>query len=458
MEKLISKEFSEGREEKQLRRTMVSDLSKEIDNKVKVSGWVNKIRNQKKMSFLLLKDETGIVQVTIDNGEQKELHKIVSDLTPESAISIEGKLIKNEIVKIGGVEILPSKIEVENLADKSLPIEIRGQGSGSESRMDWRFLDLRRPENRLVLEIQTAAEYAMRQYWKKEGFFEIHSPKLMSTPSESGAELFGIENYFGKQAYLAQSPQFYKQYAIASGLGKVFEIGPVFRANPSFTSRHDTEFTSVDVEISWVDSHEDIMSFEEKWLQYVLKELSEQFNPQIRKFYNTEIVVPTLPFPRIPMKEVQEILSKEMKYVAPANTKKDDLDPQGEKLIAKYVKEKWGHEFLFITDWSKEVRPFYHMRYENDPNITKSYDLLWKGLEVTTGAQREHRYDVLLNQAREKGLNLEPLKFYLDLFKYGTPPHGGFGFGLTRMLMQSLELSNVRDATFLYRGPNRLYP
>ncbi len=439
-------------------RTVVSDLSKKDETEVKVQGWIHLIRDQKRMTFLMLRDETGIVQITIDNETNKELAETVLAATPESAITVGGRVKKNPIVKAGGIEILPSQIKIEGAADENLPISNRGEASGQDVRLDWRFLDLRRPENKLVMEIQTAAEYAMRQFWQQESFLEIHSPKLMGTPSESGAELFEIKDYFGKQAFLAQSPQFYKQYAIAAGLNRVFEIGPVFRANPSFTSRHDTEFTSVDVEISWVNSHHDVMSFEEKWLQYVLRFLAENYNPQIRQYYNTEVIVPKLPFPKIPMGEVQEILIKELKHTPPPDTKKGDLDPQGEKLIAQYVKDKFDHEFVFVTDWSSNIRPFYHMRYEDKPDLTKSFDLLWKGLEVTTGAQREHRYDILVKQAKEKGLNLGPIKFYLDMFRFGTPPHGGFGFGLTRMIMQTLELKNVREATFLYRGPNRLSP
>jgi len=441
-----------------LSRTNISDLSGKPDEEVKVQGWVQLVRDQKRMTFLMLRDETGIVQVTIDNELNKRLAEIALGLSLESAVTVEGRVIKNPIVRAGGIEILPETIKIENLSEPTLPISVKGEPSALDNRQDWRFLDLRRPENRLIIEIQTAAEYAMREFWRKEHFLEIHTPKLMETPSESGAELFEIKDYFGKKAYLAQSPQFYKQYAIASGLGRVFEIGPVFRANPSFTSRHDTEFTSVDVEMSWIISHNDVMAFEERWLQYVLKELANQYNPQIRKLYNTEIIVPSLPFPRIPMDEAQKILREEFRYVAPLDTKKGDLDPQGEKLITQFVKNKFKHEFVFVTDWSKEIRPFYHMRYDDKPGLTKSFDLLWKGLEITTGAQREHGYEILRNQAKEKGLKLEPLKFYLDIFRYGMPPHGGFGFGLTRMIMQSLNLKNVREATFLYRGPNRLSP
>lgn len=438
--------------------TPIEALSQYIGKKVRVSGWVEVIRDQKRMKFVLVRDNTGLVQITIDSQERNDLGNLVSTLTPESAIFVKGKVLENKIVKLGGLEIKPEEIEVGAISDPNLPIPIRGKAPELNSRLDWRFLDLRRPENLLIFQIQTTAEHAMREFWYKEGFTEIHSPKIMGVPSESGAELFELQNYFGKKAYLAQSPQFYKQYAIAAGLNRVFEIGPVFRANPSFTTRHDTEFTSVDVEMGWINSHLDVMEFEERWLKYVFERIIEQHSDQIRKHYDTGLVVPELPFPRITMAEAQKILKEELKHVPPSDTKQGDLDPQGERLLGKYVHDKYGHEFVFVTDWPITVRPFYHMRYPDNPELTRSYDLLWKGLEITTGAQREHRYDILVKQAQEKGINLDPIKFYLDIFKYGTPPHGGYGFGLTRMLMQMLGIKNVREVTFLYRGPNRLTP
>jgi aspartyl-tRNA synthetase len=278
----------------------------------------------------------------------------------------------------------------------------------------------------------------------------------MGSPSESGAELFAVP-YFGKKAYLAQSPQFYKQYGMAAGFDRVFEIGPVFRANPSFTSRHDTEFTSVDVEMAWVNSHYDVMAMEERWLHHVLKRVADAHGQELEDRLGVKVVVPQLPFPKIPMSEAVRILNEELGYTVPPETK-GDLDPKGERLLGEYAQKHWGHEFVFVTDYPISVRPFYHMRHDDDPNLTKSFDLLWKGLEVTTGAQREHRYDVLAKQAQEKGLSLEPIDYYMDIFKYGAPPHGGYGFGLTRMLMSMMNLDNVREATYLYRNPRRLKP
>jgi aspartyl-tRNA synthetase len=277
----------------------------------------------------------------------------------------------------------------------------------------------------------------------------------MGAASESGAELFTLD-YFDGKAYLAQSPQFYKQMAMAAGFDRVFEVGPVFRANPSFTSRHDTEFTSVDVEISWIESHLDVMKWEEDWLQFVLAQVKEKLGDRIQQTFGVEVVVPATPFPRVTMAEAYEIVAQFGHLIE--RGAKGDLDPEGERLVCQHAREQFGHEFVFVTDYPISVRPFYHMRHADNPKLTKSFDLLWKGLEVTTGAQREHRYDVLMSQVAEKGLNPEPIRHYLDCFRFGCPPHGGYGFGLTRMLMVMLGLKNVREVTYLYRGPNRLAP
>lgn len=243
--------------------------------------------------------------------------------------------------------------------------------------------------------------------------------------------------------------------AMAAGFDRVFEIGPVFRANPSFTSRHDTEFTSVDVEMSWIDSHEDVMEFEERWICYVLERIRATHGDKIAALRGRDVTIPTLPFPRITLEDALRAIQSER--TDPSHDP-NDLDSHGEKLLSEYIRRETGHEFVFVTDYPAEIRAFYHMRQDEDTSKTKSFDLLWNGLEVTTGAQREHRYDVLLRQTIEKGLNPELLGFYLDFFKYGCPPHGGFGFGLTRMLMLLLGFSNVREVTFIYRGPTRLHP
>jgi aspartyl-tRNA synthetase len=433
-------------------RTLTADLGEKIGEQVTVRGWVHTVRDQKKMQFLIVRDESGLAQVALPKEEPpSELNDRLSALAVETALTLTGTVVADERVKLGGLELRLEGMRVDSAAEPEVPI---APDSALDKRIDWRYLDLRHPERRLIFEVQSTVERAMRDYWHKEGFIELHSPKLMGSASESGAELFKVE-YFDRMAYLAQSPQFYKQMAMAAGFGKVFEIGPVFRANPSFTSRHDTEFTSVDVEIAWIDSHEDVMDFEERWLAHVLAAVKDVHGEQIERTFGTELVVPTLPFPRVSLAEAKEMLRDEGHEVPGAA---HDLDPPSERALSALFKETEGHEFVFVIDYPTTVRPFYHMRHTDDDTLTKSFDLLWRGIELTTGAQREHRYEQLMAQAYDKGVDPDPIQYYLDFFRFGAPPHGGFGFGLTRLLMQMLGQDNVREVTFLYRGPHRLEP
>ena len=454
-------------------RTMIKDVKKHDGEIVEICGFVKQIRDKKTMQFMVVRDVSESVQLTIEKNEQNaEINKIVSSLTVESSVKVTGKVHVDDFVKLNGVEIWPRKIEVSNLADNFLPIDMTDfNETNRDKRLDWRFLDLRSREHQLIFRTQTVAEMAMREFWLSRGFTEIHSPKLVGNPSESGAELFELE-YFDRKAYLAQSPQFYKQMGIASGFERVFEIGPVFRANKSSTTRHDTEFTSVDCEFAWIDSFEDVMKMEEEWLHYVLKSVKEKLGDEIKEVFGKEVVVPSLPFPRVTMEEAKAII-KSLNYEVPPETK-GDLDPTAEKMLGKYAQEKFGHEFIFVTEFPTSIRPFYHMYKPSDPTKTLSYDLLWNGLEVTTGAQREHRLDYFVRQDIEKGVlpakvlradgtvdfDAVPqgMQSYVSLFRYGCPPHGGYGFGLTRMLMNLLGYGNVREVTYVYRGVDRLYP
>jgi aspartyl-tRNA synthetase len=439
-----------------MERTFIADLRQHIGEEVKIQGWLQVLRDQKKMQFLVIRDTTGAAQVAFWKGNDAALAERISALTTESALTITGSVVDNPVVKLGGLEIQLQTVEVNNLAENPLPFEPYGDTLPQlDFRQDWRSIDLRRKENLLLFQVQTTAEAAMREFWVNNRFIEIHTPKIISTPSESGAELFTID-YFERKAYLAQSPQFYKQMAMSAGFERVFEFGPVFRADPSFTSRHMTEFTGVDMEISWIETHEDVMAMQERWLQFVYQRVKDVHGEHIQEVFGHEMIVPTLPFPRIPMVEAVEIL-KSRGYQLPAD-KKGDIDPGGEREIAAYVMEKYNHEFVFLTDWPIAVRPFYHMRHPDNPGLTRSYDLIACGLEITTGAQREHRPDILAKQALEKGLHLEPIQFYLDFFRYGCPPHGGFGLGLSRLLMVMLGLNNIRETVFLFRGPTRLTP
>ena len=441
-----------------MERTLIRDASKKIGEPVALQGFVQTVRNQKAVQFMILRDHTGLIQIVAERSEANhELNESIEKLTRESAVEVTGVIVQNPNVKLGQLELQLQTLSVEAMSDATLPIDLFGRTETDvDKRLDWRFLDLRQHQNQLIFHVQTTVEMAMREFWITNGFVEIHTPKLMGSPSEGGAELFTLD-YFGQTASLAQSPQFYKQMAMAAGLERVFEIGPAFRADPSFTPRHSTEFTSVDMEMSWIQSHDDIMAFEENWLCYVLAAVRAKHGKEIAETFGAEVVIPNLPFPKVTMEEAQGLL-KAKGHVPPADAKKGDLDPQGERLLCEYAKEHYGHEFIFVTDYPVEVRPFYHMRKQDNPNETKSFDLLWKWMEITTGAQREHRYDVLVKQATEKGIDLETINFYLDFFKFGCPPHGGFGFGLARLLAAMLNQKSIRDVVFLHRGPNRLIP
>ena len=362
---------------------------------------------------------------------------------------------------MGGIELLPTELEIESVADalpiirKEIPATKKKQAverSAIDQRLNYRWIDLRTDENQLLFKVQSCLVNAMREYLLKKDFIEIHTPKLIGAASESGADVFEVE-YFDRKAYLAQSPQFYKQMAMAAGFERIFEVGPVFRAEKSFTSKHTTEFTGFDLEFSYIESYRDVMQIEAEILTYALGVVNEKYGERIKEAFGIELIVPTLPFPIITLAELYDALKKEYGYV-PAEGERGDLTTEAEKLSFDWVKKHYNHEFLFITDYSAEKRAFYHMRDEN--GVPQGYDLIWRGVEITTGAQREHRYEILKKQADEKGLG-EDVKFYLEFFKYGCPPHGGFGLGVDRLTMLLLGL-NIKEAMFLFRSPDRLNP
>ena len=435
-------------------RTLTADLAAATDGPVTVAGWVDTVRDQKKVQFVVLRDESGAVQLVhprAGDGADDPIAAQITDLAHGAFLVVTGTVKHDERVKLGGVEILIDRIEVTSETDHESPI---AEDSSIDKRLDWRFLDLRHPKHSLILRVQTTLEHAWRSWWIERGYVEIHTPSFMSSASESRAELFELEYFELGKAYLAQSPQNYKQMAMAAGLGKVFAITPVFRADPSFTARHATEYTSVDAEISWIHSHEDVMAMQEELMVAGLRAVAERHGEEIERLCGFAVEVPTTPFPRIPLAEAHRIVQSRG-YTVPRTD--GDLDPEGERQIAAHAREELGSDFVFVTDYPASIRPFYHMRDEAT-GLTKSYDLIYRGTEITTGAQREHRLEVIQRQATEKGLDLAGLSEYLGFFRYGVPPHGGFGMGLARVLMLLLELPSIRESTYVFRGPTRLTP
>jgi aspartyl-tRNA synthetase len=428
-----------------MERTLIKDITPGVR---RIQGFVENFRNKKNMAFIVVKDITGKMQVTVIKEEHPEMTEMLDKLTIHSVVSFEGEVVASEYVKLGGIEMYPTSMKIESIAE-ALPIK---DDSDIDCRMDYRWIDLRREKNQLMLKMQTTFVNAMREFLVERDFVEIHTPKLIGAASESGSDVFEVK-YFDTKAYLAQSPQFYKQMAMASGLERIFETGPVFRAEKSYTNKHATEFSGFDLEFSYIDSFEDVMHMEEEMLTYALAKVKEAHGEKIKELYDLEVVVPTLPFPRMKLADVYRELEERYGYKAPDEVK-GDLTTDAERMTKQLAKDMFDHEFLFITDYDAKERAFYHMRDEN--GVPQGYDLIWRGVEITTGAQREHRYDVLKAQAEEKGL-AEDVKFYLEFFKYGCPPHGGFGIGIDRMTMLFLGLS-IKEAEFLFRGPNRLTP
>jgi aspartyl-tRNA synthetase len=437
--------------------TPIASLSTAPSTEQRIAGFVSTVRVLKRMIFVIVADRSGRIQVTIERSPPgtvpSALETTALGLTSGSAVRVGGVAAVNPSVKAGGIELIATSLEVASAAEPGLPVD---EHSAPDLQLDWRFLSLRRPESLLVFEVQTTIERAMREYWAAHGYLELHSPKLMHSASESGADTFAMRYFELGTAYLAQSPQFYKQMAIAAGFERVFEIGPVFRAEPSLTPRHAAEFTSVDVEMAWVDSHEDVMAMEEQWLRHILTRVREEHGSAIERVLGLEVKPPPVPFPRLTMRDAHALLA-ELHHEIAELTKPGDIDPAGERLLARWALETHGSEFLFLTEYASTLRPFYHMRATHDETVTKSFDLMWKGIEITTGAQREHRHAVLARQADAAGVR-ESVSYYLDFFRYGCPPHGGFGLGLARLVMLMLGLPSIREATFLHRGPTRLTP
>ena len=397
------------KEGKKMERVFIRDLKLgEVNH---LAGFVENIRNKKWMCFIVLRDVTGKIQLTIEKEKHPELIETLDQITIDTVIDVQGLVVSSEYVKLNGMEMYPDQITIESIAEPSPIVAPKGEETNIDLRIDYRWLDLRTDKNTLMFKTQSYFIAKCREFLVNKDFIEIHSPKLIGAESESGAGVFKVD-YFETNAYLAQSPQFYKQMAMAAGFERIFESGPVFRAEKFASRKHATEFTGFDLEFSYINSYHDVMKMEEEMLTYALKAVSEKYGEEIKKVFGIEVVVPTLPFPCIDLHELYDELEARYGYKVPEE-EKGDLTTEGERMCAKFSLEKYGHEFLFVTGYSKDKRAFYHMRDEN--GVPCGYDLIWKGCEITTGAQREHRYDILCKQAEEKGL-ANDVKFYLDFF------------------------------------------
>lgn len=415
---------------------------------VSVNGMVHTIRDMGEVSFLILRKADGLLQCVCEKTSGPSLNEI----REEAAVTVTGT-VSAEPRAPHGIELRLAAIDVLSSPAETLPIAISKWklNTSLETKLTLRPITLRNPMERAKFRIQEGIVRGFRDFLHSQGFTEIRTPKIVARGAEGGSNVFKLD-YFGKKAELGQSPQFYKQTMVGV-YDRVFEAAPVFRAEKHNTTRHLNEYTSLDFEMGYIDGFEEVMAMETAVLQYVMKLLSEEYAAELSML---QVTLPDVSrIPAVTFQRAKELVSE--KYGRPIRTPYD-LEPEEEQLIGRYFKEEYGSDFVFVTRYPSKKRPFYAMDDPQDPKYTLSFDLLFKGLEITTGGQRIHDYAMLVEKMEARGMDPEELSSYLMIFKYGMPPHGGLGIGLERLTMRLLNEQNVRETTMFPRDVNRLEP
>ncbi len=433
-----------------MRSHYCGELSPESDGEqVKVCGWVHEIRNMGKLKFVILRDKTGFLQVTAKKGNSpEEVLNAIDDISRESVVGFTGTLIKSPKAP-GGIELKPEQARMINQSLTPLPLDVTEKvDADMDTRLNNRFLDIRKPRISSIFLLRSSIISAGRNYLKEKGFTEINSPKIIASASEGGTELFPI-SYFDKEAFLAQSPQLYKQMMMATGLDRVCELTTYFRAEEHDTRRHLNEITAFDCEMAFINNEDEVMDLLEGLMLSMIRGASEQTS--LLKTLGKDVNVPES-IPRVSYDEVLELLDKNSKRVKWG----EDLDTESERTLGEAMKKEYDSELYFIKNFPLEIKPFYTM-HADDIKYSRAFDLGYKGVEVSSGGQRIHDPTLLKDQISKKGLNPENFGYYLDAFNYGMPPHGGFGLGIDRVMMQLLELP-IREVVLFPRDRHRLTP
>ena len=418
-----------------------------------ITGWVSTVRDLGNIKFLILRSGEGLTQVIFKRGVVAEqLMTLVETLSLEDVVAVRGRAISHPNAP-RGIEVRPSDIWVLSKAETPLPMDVSGKiMSTLDTRLDWRVLDLRRPENAAVFRIQAKIVEGMEDYLREQGYLQVFTPCLMGAPSESGAEAFPVL-YFNKTAFLRQDPQLHRQLLMAAGFDKIFDLGPNWRAEPSHTPRHLCEHHACAVEFAFMEDESDMIRVEEALVVATLQRVKEACADEL-ELLHAAIRIPPRPFPELRFPQIYEILEELGKPIGYGK----DYDRESEMLLWKYVREKYGTDFFFVNRFPFKVKPFYVMRVDDDPRWARSVDLLYKGLELSSGGQREHRYDRIIQQLQEKEMTVESMEWFTKFFKYGVPPHGGFCLGIERLVMQLLNVGNIREVTLFPRTPERMLP
>lgn len=427
-----------------MKRLLIEEMGTHVGESVTLKGWVHRKRSLKNIQFLILRDRSGMVQTVI--GKDVDLQEVGS----ESVVELRGMVTES------GSHLSPYELQVESLTvlnpseEPAIEVNKEDLSVNLDTLLDNRVLSLRHEKTLAIFRIQNLILEGFRSFLLREGFTEIRTPKIVSEGAEGGTEIFKVK-YFEKEAYLTQSPQFYKQMMVSTGFERVFETGAVYRAEEHNTNRHLNEYISLDLEMAFIEDEHDLMDLEERLLVHTMELISEKGASDLA-LLGASLPEITLPIPRMPLKEAVRIL----KEVCGHQSDTSDLDPEGERLIAAYAKETLGSEFLFITDYPRRKRPMYAMPLGEEG--TRSFDLLFRGLEITTGGQRIHQHEMLVESFRKKGLEPANYEGYLKCFSQGMPPHGGLAIGLERLTAMLLGLPNVRQASLFPRDRQRLTP
>lgn len=426
-----------------MERVLSTEISRYAGERVAVWGWVHRVRELGGVRFVLVRDRQGVVQCVMG--------KEAAGLNNEDVVEISGVVRPDSRAPLGA-EVQADDVRVLSRSQGTPPLEInqRSLTASLDTVLDHRALSLRNPRVRAAMRIESELVHAFREGLRRNGFTEINTPKIVSAGAEGGSALFPV-SYFDRKAYLAQSPQFYKQMMVGV-FERVYEVAHVFRAEEHNTSRHLNEYLSLDFEMGFIENEETVMDMEVELLRFMMGHVSESCADELEMY---GVQVPEVDPPRLPLSEAREILAREYGKSYDAE---DDLDPEGERLICGYVKERMGSDMVFLTEYPVKKRPMYTMPHEAKPGVTRSFDLLYKGLEVTTGGQRIHDYEMLRRNIEGCGYDPEEFRFYLEAFKHGMPPHGGLAIGAERLTARLLDFANVREATAFPRDVSRLAP
>jgi nondiscriminating aspartyl-tRNA synthetase len=428
-------------------------LKERIGKEARLEGWVHDVRALGGITFVLLRNSRGVVQVALPKkAVRQDLFDLASGLHQEDVISVTGIVKESKAARMG-FEVVPSTIEVIAKAASPLPLDPRGVTAASlDTRLEWRSLELRRPETAAIFKIENAIVQAFEDYLQGAGFIRAFTPSIIGGVSEGGSEVFKID-YYGREAFLRQDPQLHRQLTIAGGFDRVYDLGPNWRAELSHTPRHLSEHRTIAPEVAFISDERDVMRLEEKMVVHGIKGVRDRC-PDELALLKLELEVPKTPFPEIDFPDVYDILKAKGKRLP----RDEDLDEESKDLLASYVKEKFGGALYFVNRFPSKPKPFYIMRVDDQPEFARSTDFFFGALELSSGGQREHRHDRIMAQIREKKMDAPSLKWFTEPFRYGVPPHGGFSFGIERFTARLLGMENVKEAVLFPRDPERLSP